>query len=213
MDDAKRRTAGRWALVGVPVAWIATVAVAWLTDQPWYLPPREGTGPFPSRTGSDLVMVALAGLPFAAGVLIWLISRRDDDAEVYIGPIAALIACFLAGVGVAIPIINSAHDVRATITDAGFPAGGLSSLTGHPLTFYNARREPVTVCLGTDGRCAGDSSGPAALRGDGLLIPPGRRVDAGTTDVEAVFRLTLAGLGPEVRGRNTELTFTSGSTE
>jgi hypothetical protein len=68
--------------------------------------------------------------------------------------------------------------------------------------------EPVTVCLGTDGRCTDDPAGPADLRGEGLTVPPNHRVRTGWAEREATVHLTLAGLGPDVPNRNALLKIT-----
>jgi hypothetical protein len=101
-----------------------------------------------------------------------------------------IIALFGAGMAISGGLLYI-HVAEADVAANGFQRPAYLSVGN--LDLYNATTGPVTVCLGSGGTCASGSTGPAALRGAGLVLAPGQLVsvwfDPGT------YPLTIASPG------------------
>lgn len=68
------------------------------------------------------------------------------------------------------PPATTSPSETVNITSSGFNPQELRVNAGQAVTFTNVTGSPATVCLGTEGTCAGSTFGPAALSGNGIQL-------------------------------------------
>ncbi|AGZ40995.1 hypothetical protein [Actinoplanes friuliensis] len=161
----------------------------------WVRPPDEGAGPFvtPEREETFGILVLVA-----AGICLLCVVRAIWGVTATPLVTAAIAVVVVAGFATMLYL----SPTRIELRNDGFGAPTVEATVRQSVVFYNSTGTDLVVCLGVEGVCDAEASGPRKLRSPGLVVPAGYRVSVKMPVVAGDFTVTLVSDRPEIERRD-----------